>query len=140
MLNSDVVRHLIALGAVVAALVAQAVVTRNVGAHQDRPLNTFGVRLFGSELAAPVSSSQPDPFALPPQAAELTSSAATSMIPRLDPPLQPATKPQRRWLRGDFDELEAMDVRFRWPENRDSVGALVEITENDVLIPVRLAR
>jgi len=140
MLGSEGVRHLIALIAITAAVAVQTVATRSVVADHDGQLNTYGVRLLGSELAAPVSPAEHDPLALPPPAAEPTRSAATFFIPILEPPLlEPMRKAERRWLGAARSELQLGDVRARWPENRDSVGALIELTESDVLDAVRVS-
>jgi hypothetical protein len=134
---------MIALGTIALGVVVQTVATRDAGADQNVHANDFGVRLLETELSAPVSTTVT--AALPPTVAEPASLAATFLAPFTErqPLLEPAATRERSWLsifRSELGSAETQTDRSLDPRlsNRDSAGSLIEITENDVLIPVRL--
>lgn len=138
MMCSEGARRLIALCAVVAGIGAQSVITSPADANQSGVVQTYGVRLLGSGLAAPAwPTTEHRALELPPPVAEPQGSAAVLFEPaaQLDPSAS-VKLPARRWLSVPA-EFERMEMRRSWPENRDSSGALIQLTENDVLIPAR---
>ena len=135
--NSEGFRRLSALGAVLAAVAAQSFVTRGVDAERQATPQTYGVQLLEHELAAPVPPARYPPAALAPSVAEPHGSAATLLQepltpPRMAAPVASGVAPKWRRAKTERRTLEVVDV---WPENRDASGALIQITENDVLIP-----
>lgn len=141
MLDSEGIRRFIALVAVAAAVGAQSFVTRNVVADQRRQANDFGVRLLGTDRLAPVSPMARSLLALPPPAAESTNSAATFLASTKEPTmLNRVHERERSWLAIPLPELQRRDfgadpLRSGRLPHRDSAGSLVELSENDVLIP-----
>jgi hypothetical protein len=135
-MGNEGVRRLSALAAVLAAVAAQSFVTGNVDAEHELSPGTFGVQLLERELAAPVSLAQHPPPVLLPSVAEPQSSAATLLRARLVEPTMKGTAP-RRATNGFrvLSERRPGEVTADWPENRDASGALIQLTENDVLIP-----
>jgi hypothetical protein len=124
MVDSEGARRLIALCAVFAGLGAQSVITSPVDANQSGVVQTYGVRLLGNGLAAPVLPTEQRPLAIPPPVAELDSSATTLFeAARLPDPATSVRLPTRRWL-STPSEFKRLDIPAYWPENRDSSGAL----------------
>jgi hypothetical protein len=135
--NSEGLRRLSALGAVLAAVMAQSFVTRGVDAEHQATSQTYGVQLLEHELAGPVPPVRYPPAALTPSVAEPQGSAATLLqqgltAPSVTAPPVSGVAPKWRRVRSERRTLETVDV---WPENRDASGALIQITKNDVLIP-----
>ncbi len=157
MVAPELARRSIALGVVALAAVLQSVAVGDVAADRDQaqggpvherlhpawdPLalpsapeggdraESYGVRLLGSELVVPVPTSNDRPSHLHPTAAEPSSFAANFFDAASEPPASDV-RSQRQRSRFDVavSELEERDVRERWPENRDPVGAPIEINE-----------
>lgn len=157
MVAPELSRRIIALGVVALAAVLQSVAVQDVTADGDQsqgelaherlhpawdPLalpsapgggdraKSYGVRLLGSELVVPVPTSNHRPSHLQPTAAEPSSFVADFFDAASEPPAGDVRSERQR---SRFDvavsELEERDVRERWPENRDPVGAPIEITE-----------
>ena len=84
--NSEGLRRISALGAVLAAVAAQSFVTRGVDAERQATPQTYGVQLLEHELAAPVPPARYPPAALAPSVAEPHGSAATLVQKPLTPP------------------------------------------------------
>ena len=98
-LDSEGARRLIALFAIVAAVGAQGVVTRDVVANQNVQGNDFGTRLLAAELAVPAPPRLSEPLVLMRPATGLSSSAATFFAPKPEPiELDPVTKRWQRWV------------------------------------------
>ena len=145
MLGSEGARHLIALIAVAAAVGAQSLVTPSVMADQDRQAVDFGVRLLAAEFEMPASLLDRNLLALPSSAEDSVGTSATLRGPDPEPMApDPTAKRKRRWFGASVSELQrrraqpAPSLDRRKP-NRDSVGSPIELTENEVLIPVRVA-
>ena len=142
-MGSEAIRRIVALGTVALAVVVQSVATRDAGADQSFSAHDFGVKLLEAQLSAPLSPA--GPFAPSPTAAGPTLPAATFLAQLAEPaPLlsQSATR-EPVWLDALPSEVGPDVARVdrsldRELLNRDSVGSLIEISENDVLIPARL--
>ena len=141
-MGSEAIRRIFALGTVALAVVVQSVATRDAGADQSFHAHDFGVELLEAELAAPVSTAIP--LAPPPTAAGPTLPAATFLAQLAEPaPLLTQTRREPVWRSVLPSEIGRDVTRVdrsldRELLNRDSVGSLIEISENDVLIPARL--
>ena len=138
MFESEGARRLIALGAVIAGVGAQSLITSEVDAYQSVTDRNYGVKLLGSELAAPVSPTGDPASAFAPSVAEPDNSATNFFV-------VPATpEPPRKRLLPVPGRLEVDSQQYRlrapneWPERRDANGSIIELSENDVLIPTRL--
>lgn len=138
MVNSEGARRLVAFCAVIAGVGAQSAITSSVDANQSGVVQTYGVRLLGNGLAAPVLPTQQSPSVLPPPVAEWNSSATTFFEAATPPvPATPVQLPVKRWLSVPT-EFKRLDIPDYWPENREASGALIQLSENDVLIPARM--
>ena len=138
MFDSEGARRLIALGAVIAGVGAQSFITSEVDAYQNVADRTYGVKLLGSELAAPVSPAHQEVPALPASVTGHDSSATNFFVVPSTP------EPTGKRLLPTPGRLEVDSERYRlrapndWPERRDATGSIIELSENDVLIPTRL--
>ncbi len=133
---SEGLRRLSALAAVLAAVAAQSFVTREVAADRERSPTTYGVQLLERALAEPVVLTHDPPSKLTPSVAMPEGSAATLLRAPLAPASvrSPAERGMTRWPRS-LRERSAAKATHDGPENRDAAGALIRLTENDLLIP-----
>jgi hypothetical protein len=130
-------RRLSALAAVLAAVAAQSFVTRDVAADRERSPTTYGVQLLERALAEPVPLTQfdPPPKLTPPVSEPKRFAATLLQAPlALAPVRSPAARGATRWPRS-LRERSVANTTRDWPENRDAAGALIRLTENDLLIP-----
>lgn len=139
MLASQAVRHLPAALAIAVFIVAQPYGTRIAGAHYASPSDTFGVELLARDLTSPDLLDE-----LGSHSTALTKvnapSPAVSFVPRprfLSP--NPARGRTAAPLALLPSEVDGTETKLAWPENRDATGALIRLTENDVLIPISIS-
>ena len=145
MIRSEGARRLVALMTVAAAVGAQSIATRSAVAHQTQHADHFGVQLLATQLEAPVSLAERGALMLAPEAAGPNEMTPSFVAPLTEPSsLDPVLKRQRSWRGISANELTRRDIGpartlVRPLPNRDSVGSRLVLTENDVLIPIRLS-
>lgn len=131
MTGSEGARRMVAIVTVALAVGAQTLATRNVAAHMNAQASHFDVRLLEVELSAPMSPA--NSLELRPWVPEPAGSASMFSGSLAEPSDFPALVPEFFAATAPLDWT--LDRRLR---NRDSVGSLIEVTENDSLTFVRV--
>lgn len=142
MASSEGVRRLLALAVVAAGVAAQTSVTRGVVPEPRVDFHRFGVRLLEGQLAPPTlpaaATNEPtlqraSMFEPPTLKSPAPLPAPTASAPKLVSPQLLGALP---WA--DFAAKAETGLLDPFP-NRDSVGALIKLTQNDVLVLTRQA-